>query len=169
MLGSDNPLFILYLPRLIPLEGLNIADLDRPAQPGELCQVMQSCSNDWRKIFSTYAKIIHATLQLNSTWQDYRDKRLLQPGGNSAIEFSSTLRLTDFPQAIHLIGGKSFAKSFEFGQQVLHALEGDARVHYTGNTYQPQYFDYRSFPNILIDKLVLHLHAPLAHSNNSDS
>ena len=156
-IGSFSPLFILYVPRTVPYPGLQDMNRHRLAKPGELIDVMHSCSNDWRKIFSTFSKIIVQTLKLNLKWQDYRDEFLCQKNGNECIVFEPAYYDKYINQSIHIIASQKLYDSFDKKLPNKEPVGNFQKIWHEDNHYLTPYFDYRQFPNLLIETFVKHL------------
>lgn len=154
MLCSKEPKFILYVPRPIPFADLENPNVSRALGENEAIDIMKNCSNDWRKIFSTFSKIIHPIIEAPCTWQNYRDQHLLQAHGNEALVFGPYLLDSKFPDAVHIIAGKNFYKDFELPSRSWSTLEETSNLHRSGLLFKTPYFDYRQFPNRLIDIFV---------------
>jgi len=154
-LGADKPLFILYVPRHIPYKDLEKLEQTRALNPLELSEVLSACSNDWRKICSTFSKVLCKTLSYSGTWQEYMETVFLQKHGNECMVFSSSL--LQIPSAVHVIGGKAFAQSFDFGTRIFSPISDENKLLRSGRIFLTPYLDYRQFPNVLIDCLVTEL------------
>jgi len=122
---------------------------------GDLALVMAS-GNHWRKIINIFAKL---AFELNSkncnSWQDYRDHCLLSNGDEIILVNHQTL-IED--SGIHLICGKNQFESMDLEEAAFQSLDEEGKVRVCENVIQTPYFDYRQFPNKLIDELVQYLH-----------
>ncbi len=98
--------------------------------------------NHWRKILSIFAKLT----SLDDDWKTYRDHRLLQE--REVISFADSLQES---AAFHLIAGKASWEYLGVNLQEFQALDVEQRLWVNGNVMCTPYFDYRQFPNALID------------------
>ena len=153
---------ILYLPTKPPLEHYKNKRGLKNLKPLEVSSIISETGNHWRKIFSIYAKIgLHFNAKEVKTWQEYRDTVLLTKDGMEQISFSSKLDLAD-DNKIHLISGKNTAEKFDLDLKKFKKLDDEGRILFYKNIYLTPYFDYRQFPNALIDKLIEKLQKHLA-------
>ena len=135
--------------------------------PNDIYALGQHCGNGWRKVFNVYAKLLYALAdpryvdkQLYSSWQAYRDNRLLQAQSGTALLFSPVLP-DEFcmPGTVHLILGRTYAKTLYPPQQWLW-LDHDFALINTGHRADNNrvmvcpYFDYRQLSNSKIIRLV---------------
>lgn len=135
-LGSArHPDCILYLP--------NPPQWD-DHQPLDLAALIAANGNHWRKILTIFAKLRSP----DGDWRAYRDQQLLK--STELISFED--RLTDAPQAIHLIAGKASWERLGLKSRAFEPLDGD-RLYQQGRIFLTPYPDYRQFPNQLIDTL----------------
>jgi len=143
---------ILYIDKAPPFEGF---EEFKTFSRSDLTQVMES-GNHWRKIINIFAKLAFG---LNSkdcgSWQEYRDRYLLRDGDEIILVNHQTL-IED--SGIHLICGKNQFESMDLEEAAFQSLDTEGKVRVCENVIQTPYFDYRQFPNKLIDELVQYLH-----------
>lgn len=150
-LGTQLAKYRIYIGNRPPLPEYQALDQLRPVLPGEISHIVEQTGNHWRKIFNLFAKLM---FELNpeghSTWQEFRDKRLLQVGANHSLIFSKP----DFsqPGAIHIVTGKSHAQIHGFDQ--LSELNKDFAVDKSLKLIVAPYFDYRQLSNQKLAELV---------------
>jgi len=144
---------------------------------GEINVINQACGNGWRKVFNVYAKLLYSldkqyynfsTCAL--TWQDYRDKYLLQAQSKTALLFSAPQLLPnkekptkekankEMPnkETVHIICGKGHAKALiNSGKLVANLvwLDDEFAIDSTNKLIVCPYFDYRQLSNIKIERL----------------
>ncbi|MGJ8680829.1 DUF6942 family protein [Paraglaciecola sp.] len=137
-----------------------------PLSLGEIYAIGKSCGNGWRKVFNVYAKLVFAIANKQmvdtakaKTWQEFRDKNLLQVGSNTALLFSSPL-LTDSlddptssSSHIHIVMGKTYATSLNLFKPA-NQLDNEFAIDRVNNVIVCPYFDYRQLSNIKIIRLV---------------
>lgn len=150
-LGTQSAKYRIYIGNRPPLPEYQALDQLRPVLPGEISNIVDQTGNHWRKIFNLFAKLM---FELNpeghSTWQAFRDNRLLQSGADHALFFSQP----DFgqPDTIHIITGKSHALALGFEQ--LSELKQDFAVDKSRKLIVAPYFDYRQLSNQKLAELV---------------
>lgn len=105
--------------------------------------------NHWRKIFTIFEKLTSS----DANWRVYRDRFLLHH--REAICFSN--KLVD-SATIHLVAGKASWAHLELDMNEFQPLDAEQRVWIKGNMICTPYFDYRQFPNALIDLVHQHMH-----------
>ena len=129
---------------------------------GEIDVINQACGNGWRKVFNVYAKLLYAldktcfAFSANApTWQDYRDKHLLQIHSETALLFSAP-QLDPSKETLHIICGKAHAKAL-INSGILNAdlvwLDDEFAVDSHNKLIVCPYFDYRQLSNIKIERL----------------
>lgn len=156
-LGSETPKFILYL------QNKNVVIDDsqnkRVCFDGELEEIIGRSSNDWRKVCSIFSKIINGVLKQETTWQNYLKKCLLQDTGNERIIFSEQNILNQDQNSIHIIAGKNNFEMFGFVESEWKTVGKLEKIKHHKNIYYVPYFDYRQFPNRLVDEFIEILNA----------
>ncbi len=127
---------------------------------GEVSSIGQACGNGWRKVFNVYAKLLFALKECTwlpidncESWQEYRDKQLLQQGCNSSLLFSPPAPLSQQVNNVHIIMGKTYAKSLPLSAS-LRWLDNDFAINPEAKLLVCPYFDYRQLSNIKIIRLV---------------
>lgn len=131
--------------------------------PGDVDQIYRHCGNGWRKIFNVYAKLLFALdkeLFLYSrhaqSWQEFRDKQLLQKHSNTALLFSPPRLDLPLPgvagqqhKPIHLIAGRTHAKQLlaEGLNAELHWLNEEFAIDPARKVLVTPFFDYRQLNN----------------------
>ncbi len=87
--GSQTPKVILHIANRPPLD-VYAGDVNRPLQLNEAADIIAQTGNHWRKVFSILAKISFALFDTQcSSWQQYRDTKLLTQDGFEFVSFSS--------------------------------------------------------------------------------
>lgn len=134
-----------------------------PMQLSEIHAIGQHCGNGWRKVFNVYAKLVFALgsdclLPISGiqSWQKYRDGTLLQAESNTSLMFSKPELVENQKtkdDIIHIIMGKTYAKSFDFADSLVW-LDDEFAVQPQSNLIVCPYFDYRQLSNIKIIRLV---------------
>ncbi len=146
---------VLYLPNKPDLNIYRSKRKLRNLQEGEVQEIISLTGNHWRKIFSIYSKISYElNLGQTNTWQEYRDKFLLTQGGIEIISFSKRI-VKSSGKSIHIIAGKLHIKDFNLSIDEFSNVDREGRILKCGNIYLTPYFDYRQFPNHLIDSLLI--------------
>lgn len=147
-----KPRLILYMDKEPPFEDF---EEFTPFTHHHLAQVMAS-GNHWRKIINIFAKLAFGFKGMGcSSWQEYRDRFLLRDSGELILVNRTNLIDDD---GIHLICGKKQFDSMNLGEGVLQSLDAEGKVRVRDRVIQTPYFDYRQFPNKLIDELIKYLH-----------
>jgi hypothetical protein len=129
---------------------------------GEINMINHACGNGWRKVFNVYAKLLYALEKKYfnysdkaATWQDYRDKKLLQAQNKTALLFSSP-QLTPNKETVHIICGKGYAKTLiNNGELITNLgwLDDEFAIDRENKLIVCPYFDYRQLSNIKIERL----------------
>lgn len=148
---GQTEIFQHDLPKLVPL------------QHDDIYQCGQTCGNGWRKVFNVYAKLVfaHGSKKLLwaehrhqfTSWQHYRDNLLLQKNSNTSLHFTPPILDLADNTKLHLIMGKTYAKSLELSNS-LNWLNEDFAVDKTQKIIICPYFDYRQLSNAKILFLV---------------
>lgn len=161
-LGAEGQLQVYCgnRPPMPPYEEL--ADL-MPLQAGEIAAIAQHTGNHWRKIFNVYSKLVFEWLHGQGglpdgieSWQNYRDRILLQAHSGEALLFDAPVLDTN-PTDIHLIMGKQYAAQLGFHenqQPGMYRLDADFAIWPAKRLIVCPYFDYRQLSNIKISQLV---------------
>jgi hypothetical protein len=169
LIGSRSPKICLYLDNKPKFDNRNgQCSLSVP-------KLITHNGNHWRKIFTIYAKLCCLAVEPNA-WKLYRDQILLQ--SDEQINFSDQLNLE---AKLHVFSGKSCWKRFNVSTKALQKMSvfDDNKVFYCvdevhGLLLYTPYFDYRQFPNTLIEQvrqlLIKHKVSGLvAHSEKTTS
>lgn len=129
---------------------------------GEINVINQACGNGWRKVFNVYAKLLYSLDKkyynfstFAPTWQNYRDKHLLQAQSKTALLFSAP-QLIPNKEVVHIICGKGHAKALiNSGKLVdnLIWLDDEFAIDSENKLIVCPYFDYRQLSNIKIERL----------------
>jgi hypothetical protein len=129
---------------------------------GEINAINQACGNGWRKVFNVYAKLLYSLDKkyynfstFAPTWQNYRDKHLLQAQSKTALLFSAP-QLIPNKEVVHIICGKGHAKALiNSGKLVdnLIWLDDEFAIDSENKLIVCPYFDYRQLSNIKIERL----------------
>ena len=98
--------------------------------------------NHWRKILTIFAKLA----SVDVGWRVYRDHCLLHK--REAICFSTGLLES---ASLHLIAGKASREYLGMDLKEFQALDMEQRLWVKGNVMCTPYFDYRQFPNALVE------------------
>ncbi|ALS98159.1 DUF6942 family protein [Lacimicrobium alkaliphilum] len=120
----------------------------------DILRIGQHCGNGWRKVFNVYAKLAFTLppsfgFKRNfRSWQQYRDNSLLQQGSNTALLFTPP-DLTNRPDCVHIVMGRTYAKSLDLGEG-LRWINPEFAVDHTKRLIVCPYFDYRQLSNIKI-------------------
>lgn len=170
--GDHNFNLVVYIankPNM--LEYQNITEV-RALTAGEIDIINQACGNGWRKVFNVYAKLLYCLDRQHydfanyaATWQEYRDKHLLQSQSKTALLFSAP-QLTTHQNyddkntadkgSVHIICGKGYAKALiNSGLLVANLvwLDDEFAIDNTNKLIVCPYFDYRQLSNIKIQRL----------------
>jgi hypothetical protein len=120
-LGDSTATLQILVDKAPPMQEFQQAAGVMPLLPGQVGQIGAHCGNGWRKVFNVYSKLIYAlpaalqpSLAGCSSWQQYRDNRLLQPGSSTALLFGVATALavcaTPPRQQVRLIAGRQHAR-----------------------------------------------------------
>lgn len=170
-LGDDSASIKVYIANRPPLLEYEELEWMKPMTGGEIKRIADQTGNHWRKVFNVYAKFVcELDSKLKqfetadfSTWQEYRDQRLLQTHSNLALMFSPPV-LGD-NETIPIVMGKGYFKDLGFepddiegmsweGSMNADGSEGDFAIWPEKKLIMCPYFDYRQLSNIKIEKLV---------------
>lgn len=134
----------------------------KPLEQGQINAIGQACGNGWRKVFNVYAKLLFAlnlpdAVDINTfeSWQDYRDKQLLQAHSNTSLLFSKP---NVGESGWHIVMGKTYAKQLHLPNS-LHWLDNEFAIDKQAKLFVCPYFDYRQLSNIKIIRLVQLIHS----------
>jgi hypothetical protein len=148
-----------------------------PLVEGEINVINQACGNGWRKVFNVYAKLLYALDKKSfdystkaPTWQDYRDKYLLQNQSKTALLFSAPQlvthknisnnrianNITANKNTVHILCGKGHAKALISRGEIntnLVWLDDEFAVDSENRLIVCPYFDYRQLSNVKIERV----------------
>jgi len=157
--GDNAALVRVYIANRPPMAEYAYLPAVQPLQTGEIELINSACGNGWRKVFNVYAKLLFAldTKQFAFTrqaasWQQYRDRRLLQAGSDTALLFSIP-QLLPRVNTVHIIAGRTYAKALlDAGLPAqLNWLNNEFAIDKFNRLLVCPYFDYRQLNN---EKLV---------------
>lgn len=169
-LGDNNALLKVYIANRPAYTFNGLTEAAKPSSSkiialhnNDIYACGQACGNGWRKVFNVYAKLVFAhgsTVLLSAknsdqfaSWQHYRDSLLLQKNSKTALLFSPpNFELTNNTK-LHLIMGKTYAKSLGIPNS-LQWLNEDFAIDKTNRIIVCPYFDYRQLSNAKILFLV---------------
>ncbi|MEP2651855.1 MAG: hypothetical protein ABJH06_07645 [Paraglaciecola sp.] len=154
-LGDINAHFKVYIANRPNFADFQTTQRVVPLGRGELEAIGKTCGNGWRKVFNVYAKVLFAlncehlvSVHKATTWQEFRDKYLLQATSNTSLLFTPP-ELTN--NDIHIVMGKAYAKSLGLS---LEWINDDFAISPKAKLIVCPYFDYRQLSNIKIVTLV---------------
>ncbi|TMM46398.1 DUF6942 family protein [Colwellia ponticola] len=161
-LGDSNFTFAVYIANKPTMLEYQLLAEVRALVTGEINMINQACGNGWRKVFNVYAKLLYCLDKKHydfatyaATWQEYRDKYLLQAQSKTALLFSAPTLLPD-REVVHIICGKGHAKALiNSGELVANVewLDDEFAIDHHNKLIVCPYFDYRQLSNIKIQRL----------------
>ena len=130
----------------------------QPLAPGELSNIVSNSSNHWRKVFNVYAKLVFAlqaqepgwTANHHTSWQDFRERELLQAHAFQSLLFTAP---PQNHEGLVVIAGKTWAETV-VPESELHWLDAHFAVHPLRPWIVSPYFDYRQLSNARIAQLI---------------
>lgn len=160
--GDNNFNFAVYIankPSMLEYQNL---DGVTALVEGEIDIINQACGNGWRKVFNVYAKLLYCLdskyydfSTFAPSWQNYRDKYLLQTQSNTALLFTPPhLMLSN--KEVHIICGKGHANSLINSGKLIDKLvwlDNEFAIDCENRLIVCPYFDYRQLSNIKIERL----------------
>ncbi|MGB1263233.1 MAG: DUF6942 family protein [Cognaticolwellia sp.] len=154
-LGDNNAELIFYIKNRPPLPIYQHLTTIKPLERGEIAHICHETGNHWRKIFNVYAKLIfELTPQVFTSWQQLRDKQLLQANSTQCLLFSppnfATLKSG---KKLHIILGKGYAEQLGLSNDCTW-LCPDFAINEKLAVIICPYFDYRQLSNRKITQLV---------------
>ena len=166
-LGDAKALLNVYIANIPTFDFGAKGQSMHPLKEGDIYACGQACGNGWRKVFNVYPKLVYAaalpTLGAGTcnSWQEYRDKKLLQVGSSTSLHFRQPAQISAIQNqqtqldssSIHIIVGRTYAKTLNLGDQLVWLDEEFAINKEQGIIVCP-YFDYRQLSNIKIVRLV---------------
>jgi len=161
-LGDPRAGIRVYVAKQPPMQEYHYLSGMQALQYGEIEMINQACGNGWRKLFNVYAKLLFALPATHfgytakaASWQQFRDKQLLQAASDSALLFSAPqLHLSE--HTIHIIAGRTRAKEL-INQGLplqLQWLNTEFAIDTRSRVVVCPYFDYRQLNNEKIGYLV---------------
>ncbi|NIB43985.1 hypothetical protein HBA55_30565 [Pseudomaricurvus alkylphenolicus] len=151
--GSEGYQLAFCIANRPPIDDYPHLNLLKPLVPGELDHIVGNTSNHWRKVFNVYAKFLmtlgDAPVQQWGSWQEYRDRRLLQADCREALLFSPPD--TEKAEAIHIVAGKTYAAALGLNNLVW--LDAHFAVDASRRLIVCPYLDYRQLSNERIERL----------------
>ncbi|MCU4677432.1 hypothetical protein N7931_17550 [Catenovulum sp. 2E275] len=149
--GDQQAQIAVYFEHRPPIDKYIEMDELTGLQPGELDFILANTSNNWRKVFNCFAKLIFALKPAQYTsWQMLRDDSLLTDNGQFALLFSKP----DFNQnRIHIIAGRTYAAKLNFEFE-LTWLTPHFAINQQYKLIVAPYFDYRQLTNERLAQLV---------------
>ncbi|EWH08652.1 parallel beta-helix repeat-containing protein [Catenovulum agarivorans DS-2] len=149
MIGIGNPQANIHLclQHRPPVEPYPTLQSVHYLQAGELTELVSQCSNNWRKVFNCYAKLLFELDALGfARWQDYRDDHLLQLGCQHSVLFApAPLVFNPDPDCVYIIAGKTYAATLALPE--LEWLSPSFAINHTYKIIVSPYFDYRQLTN----------------------
>ena len=156
-IGAKQASVVLYLDNkpLLNREENHGSNKDFAVKGLDVEQLIIDNGNHWRKIMTIFAKLCYKNLDSVEDWRMYRDQRLLKQ--HEQIRFSDHISTT---AAVHFFSGKSCWHRFNMTEEQLHMMDKTecGKVYYRvdqtlGLLLYTPYFDYRQFPNRLIEEV----------------
>lgn len=121
---------------------------------GDIAHIVEATGNHWRKIFNIFAKLMfQLDKHTEPTWQDYRDRVLLQQGSGHALIFSSFELLPPSDENLVIVAGKSYAQALGIFESAKPLGDG-FYIDTSANVIVTPYFDYRQLSNRKLDMLI---------------
>ena len=160
-LGTKQGLLAVYIEHEPPLSKYKNSNIIQYLEEGELNFINDQCGNGWRKVFNVYAKFLfnwqHPDHNFTNfkTWQEYRDKQLLQAQCQEALLFSRP-QLKNTQYKYHIIAGRMYAKKILSDHNLTNRavwLDNEFAIVKEHKMIVCPYFDYRQLNNSKIEKL----------------
>ena len=160
-LGDPQATLRVYLANRPSLEPFAYPGDVLPLADGDITQINSNEGNHWRKIFNVFAKFLYE-LKFNGTedfssWQDYRDSLMLQPGSQVALCYGAPCYeapCNEAPASQIILMGKQFAEECGFFKtNGAKWLDSRFAINDAGVIVCP-YFDYRQLSDERIRYLV---------------
>ncbi len=120
-IGDSEARLRLYVAKAPPMTEFAALDACLALLPGQIDQIYRHCGNGWRKVFNVYAKLVWALpaswqpdLQGAQSWQQWRDRVLLQACSGTALLFGANGFDQDGvgtnAETLHIIAGRQHAR-----------------------------------------------------------
>lgn len=155
-LGDQQARFQVFMGNRPDYEFAPCKDGFSALKEGDIYSIGLACGNGWRKVFNVYAKLVYALpcsiapiKMPYHSWQDYRDKELLQNNSNTALFFAASnqdLQDSIAKDAITIIMGKTYAKTL-FLPNTLNWINDKFGIDSKHKVIVCPYFDYRQLSN----------------------
>ena len=171
-LGDATARLRIYVAKAPPMAEFTGLDACVALLPGQIEQIYRHCGNGWRKVFNVYAKLVWALpapwqpdLQDAQSWQQWRDRVLLQADSATALFFGVTGFGTNGfdanAEVLHIIAGRQHARDL-LAQGLLPEtltgglvwLDDEFAVARRLRLLVCPYLDYRQLSDIKITRLV---------------
>lgn len=139
-----------------PIDDYPVLDQLRPLAPAEIDYIVSNTSNHWRKVFNVYAKFLfelRGDQNVVSTWQNYRDRHLLQAGSDEALLFNAPMFSSHSDEIVHVIAGKTYATALKLPFS-LTWIDSYFAINVEYRVIVSPYLDYRQLSNERISILV---------------
>ncbi len=150
-IGDNRFSLAVYIANRPPLREYEDRSGLRAAVSGELNSIVSQTSNHWRKVFNVYAKLAFALDHRGfGTWQEYRDKCLLQKGSEQALLFGDSLLQEG--RCAHILCGKTHGLSL-VDEQELQWIDDCFAINQDRKIILCPYFDYRQLSNAKLEQL----------------
>ncbi|TXH97543.1 MAG: hypothetical protein E6Q75_04540 [Rheinheimera sp.] len=169
-LGDAQARLRVYVAKAPPMAEFAGLDACAALLPGQIEQIYRHCGNGWRKVFNVYAKLVWALpapwqppLQDVQSWQQWRDRVLLQAGSGTALLFGQQkFAATDCgAEVLHIIAGRQHARDLLAQGLLSESLTGglvwlddEFAVARRVRLLVCPYLDYRQLSDIKIARLV---------------
>ena len=149
-LGINNAQLSIYIENIPPLKQYLSLQTITALHSHDIYNIGQQTGNHWRKIFNVYAKLIFEIgFCQHDTWQNFRDRQLLQDHSNESLIFSPPNFDKLNPAKIHIIMGRTYAKKLDIDTRCFW-LSKDFAINEGKNLIISPYFDYRQLSNIKV-------------------
>tara|TARA_R110000868_G_scaffold27699_5_gene104816 strand:- start:1848 stop:2423 length:576 start_codon:yes stop_codon:yes gene_type:complete len=162
--GDINAKLIFYIKNRPPLALYQNLSTVKPLASNEIAYICHETGNHWRKIFNVYAKLLFELCpEQFSSWQQLRDKALLQTDSNHCLLFSppelctlglstaNTLARQD-NKKLQVILGKGYSEHLGLSSNCTW-LSHDFAINTELGIIICPYFDYRQLSNKKISQL----------------
>lgn len=166
-LGDAQARLRVYVAKAPPMAEFAGLDSCEPLLSGQIDQIYQHCGNGWRKVFNVYAKLVWALptpwqpdLQGAASWQQWRDRVLLQAGSDTALLFGQVGFAAE-DTMLHIIAGRQHARDLLAAGLLPESLTGglvwlddEFAVAKRLRLLVCPYLDYRQLSDVKITRLV---------------
>ncbi|OUS31372.1 hypothetical protein A9Q98_02910 [Thalassotalea sp. 42_200_T64] len=164
-LGEISAALKVYVDNRPPLEQYQSLATMKLMVADEIADIGRLTGNHWRKIFNVYAKLCFELAPKHfHSWQELRDKSLLQKGSEQALLFNQASFINIFNPAnetkatdIHILMGRTYAaklvQPLPLSQNLLW-LDNDFAINPDKRLIICPYFDYRQLSNLKISYLI---------------